>query len=59
MQSKSQPHKNVQGCWKLKENKEIQDISQGADTDKFTKSLTLRLYGHTESKSTERMPKTQ
>jgi hypothetical protein len=38
-------------------NKEIQDIIQGVDIVKFTKSLRLRWYGHVERMPNHRMPK--
>jgi hypothetical protein len=43
--------------WRLRTNKEIEDISEGADIVKFIKSLRLRWCGHTERMNNERMPK--
>lgn len=34
--------------WRIRTNKEIQDILYWKDSVKFTKSLQLRWYGHVE-----------
>jgi hypothetical protein len=43
--------------WRLRTNKEVQDILQGADIVKFKKLPTLRSYGYIEMTNKERMPK--
>jgi hypothetical protein len=43
--------------WRIRTNKEIEDISEGADIVKFIKSLRSRWCGHTERMNNERMPK--
>jgi hypothetical protein len=43
--------------WRIRTNKEIEDILEGADNVKFIKSLRLRWCGHIERMKNERMPK--
>jgi hypothetical protein len=43
--------------WRIRTNKEIEDILEGADIVKFIKSLRLRWCGHIERMNNERMPK--
>jgi hypothetical protein len=43
--------------WRIRMNKEIKDILQGADIVKFIKSSRIRWYGHVESLHNQRMPK--
>jgi hypothetical protein len=43
--------------WRIRTNKEIEDILEGADIVKFIKSLRLIWYGHIERLDNERMPK--
>jgi hypothetical protein len=43
--------------WRIRTNKEIEDILEGADIVKFIKSLKLRWCGHIERMNNERMPK--
>jgi hypothetical protein len=42
--------------WRIRTNKEIEDVLEGADIVKFIKSLRLRC-GHIERMNNERMPK--
>jgi hypothetical protein len=42
--------------WRIRTNKEKEDILEGADIVKFIKSLILRRCGHIERISNERMP---
>jgi hypothetical protein len=44
--------------WRIRTNKEIEDILEGADIVKFIKFLRLRWCGHIERMNNERMPKT-
>jgi hypothetical protein len=43
--------------WRIRTNKEIEDILEGADIVKFIKYLSLRWCGHSERMNNERMPK--
>jgi hypothetical protein len=43
--------------WRIRMNKEIKDILQGADIVKFIKSSRIRWYVHVESLHNQRMPK--
>jgi hypothetical protein len=43
--------------WRIRTNKEIEDILEGADIVKFIKSLRLRRCGHIERMNNERIPK--
>jgi hypothetical protein len=43
--------------WRIRTNKEIEDILEGADIVKFIKLLILRWCGHIEGMNNERMPK--
>jgi hypothetical protein len=43
--------------WRIRTNKEMEDILEGADIVKFIKSLRLRWCGHIERMNNERMPK--
>jgi hypothetical protein len=43
--------------WRIRANKEIEDILEGADIVKFIKSLRLRWCGHIERMNNERMSK--
>jgi hypothetical protein len=42
--------------WRIRTNKEIEDILEGANIVKFIKSLRLRWCGHIERMNNERMP---
>jgi hypothetical protein len=50
-------HINEGGSWRIRTNKEIEDILEGADIVKFIKYLRLRWCGHIERMNNERMPK--
>jgi hypothetical protein len=39
---------NQEECWKIQTNKGTENILQGKNAVKFTKSLWLRWYGHVE-----------
>jgi hypothetical protein len=43
--------------WRIRMNKEIKDILQGADIVKFIKSSRIRWYGHVKRMKNQRMPK--
>jgi hypothetical protein len=43
--------------WRIRTNKEIEDILEGADIVKFIKSLRLRRCGHIERMNNKRIPK--
>jgi hypothetical protein len=43
--------------WRIRTNKEVKDILQGADIVKFIKSSRIRWYGHVERMQNQRMPK--
>jgi hypothetical protein len=43
--------------WRVRTNKETEDILEGADIVKFIKSLRLRWCRHIERMNNERMPK--
>jgi hypothetical protein len=43
--------------WRIRTNKEIKDIFQGADIVKFIKFSRIRWYGHVERMQNQRMPK--
>jgi hypothetical protein len=43
--------------WRIRKNKEIKDILQGADIVTFIKSSRIRWYGHVERLQNQRMPK--
>jgi hypothetical protein len=43
--------------WRIRTNKEIENILEGADIVKFKKSLRFRWCGHIERMNNERMPK--
>jgi hypothetical protein len=49
---------NEEESWRIRTNKEIEDILEGADIVKFIKSLRVRWCGHIERMNNERMPKT-
>jgi hypothetical protein len=48
---------NEEESWRIRTNKEIEDILEGAYTVKFIKSLRKRWCGHIECMNNERMPK--
>jgi hypothetical protein len=50
------PTKEGDSC-RIRTNKEIKDIVQGADIVKFIKSSRIRWYGHVEIMQNQRMPK--
>jgi hypothetical protein len=43
--------------WRIRINKEIKYILQGADIVKFIKSSRIRCYGHIERMQNQRLPK--
>jgi hypothetical protein len=43
--------------WRIRTNKEIKNILQGADMVKMTKSLRQRWYGYVERMQNQRMSK--
>jgi hypothetical protein len=43
--------------WRIRTNKELEDMLEGADIVKFIKSLRLRWCGHIERMNNEIMPK--
>jgi hypothetical protein len=43
--------------WRIRTNKEIEDMLEGADIVNFIKSHRLRWCGHIERMNNERMPK--
>jgi hypothetical protein len=48
---------NERESWRIRTNKEIEDILEGADIVKFIKSLRVRWCGHIERMNNERMTK--